>query len=241
MESLTYNNPRIEKYYPIENDKDFFKFAVMEGNEIAKDSENKEFIFQDIEQAIEIVNARKAVNLKRKLSEIQAKADKEKELLQIQFDLDTKLTSGVLIKIFDTFLKVDATTKEQIKDFLTQFPATPDPIKDEHITQYDFNYKIGISNSAQGKSIAEIRYKNSQFESVWMQLPIELLDNFVTGGIRGASNSEHVYFMGVHSSQLRDLRIHCKNFKAPQVKYYGGNTALKDAQTAKEIINYLLS
>lgn len=59
-----YNNPRVEKYYPIEGRNDFFKYAVMNGNEIAEDYDNNKMIFQEEKTAQRIVKARLSCNKK---------------------------------------------------------------------------------------------------------------------------------------------------------------------------------
>ena len=61
-----YNNPRIEKIYPIEGRKDFFKFAVMEGDGIAKDMQGDEMVFMDFKEAQTIANASRRVNNKNR-------------------------------------------------------------------------------------------------------------------------------------------------------------------------------
>lgn len=57
-----YNNPRVEKYFPIEGRADFFKFAVMDGDQIAEGYDNKPLIFQDEAEAQRIVKSRIKVN-----------------------------------------------------------------------------------------------------------------------------------------------------------------------------------
>lgn len=235
-----YNNPRIENYFPNEEDLSFIKFKVMEGDKVATDGNDQEMIFQDKEKAMQIVNARKKHNLRLKISEIQSKANKEIELLEKDFQLNTRLNSGVYTKVFDTFLNVKAETIEQLKDFILNFPATDEPIKDEHIKDYDFNYKIGISNNSDGRSTGEIRYKNSEFEYIWLEFPIELLNNFIHHTSRGASESEHVYFMGTKAQDLKKIKIPSVEFKGSQVNYYGGDKGLKDAEIAKQIIESFL-
>lgn len=57
-----YIKPRVEKIYPIKGRKDFFKFVVMEGDNIAKGMDGKEMYFDSEKTALSICSARKRVN-----------------------------------------------------------------------------------------------------------------------------------------------------------------------------------
>lgn len=70
-----YNSPRVEKYFPVEGREDFFKFAVMEGDQIAEGYDNKPLIFQDEDQAQRIVKARIKVNILN--ADFQARQNKK--------------------------------------------------------------------------------------------------------------------------------------------------------------------
>jgi hypothetical protein len=98
-------------------------------------------------------------------------------------------------------------------------------------------YKLDIDNS-----LREIRFNlqyECEFGQIWLQCPINLIQDWTIRTSRKVYETEHVHFLGQSKSEIGKISLPAYHFKANQVSWYGGNVSLVNEDEIKNIINYL--
>lgn len=106
------------------------------------------------------------------------------------------------------------------------------------ITPFRINIENPCSPSQYRNFQIEISYTSNDID-VDINLPIELVKDFVLRSERNITDSEYHYFTGTSMTQLRTMKVMCYVFNASQISWYGGNKTLTDIDTISNIIDSL--
>lgn len=143
---------------------------------------------------------------------------------------------------------VEVENKDQFKEVLAVFPTTNTITKigsaSSDIDPIQSPYRIDIDNPCSPNSFSkfkvQVSYQSDDTE-IQVELPIEVIKDWVTTSKRKITDSEYHYFIGYSHNELRKKEVMCYVFPYPtkQISWYGGNKTLQSEEIISEIIDSL--
>ena len=131
-----------------------------------------------------------------------------------------------------------AKTIEDCKRVLDNFPPSNETVKLGAVNDRIINapYRISCENPAQYKRLVKIGWQSEDLD-MSLEFPEGIIAEFLVPDNRHLYSSEYHYFP--NRTDLNRVKIHCKWFKAEQVKFYGGSTTLVSETEINNIIQFL--
>lgn len=142
---------------------------------------------------------------------------------------------------------ITAENSEHFNEIISKLPPTNPTTTigyaSKEPTLLNTPFRIDLDNPCKTSEYSKFKLKIDYISNdihVDIELPIELIKEWVYATNRNITDCEYHYFTGSSMVELRKIKVRCYAFNTPsQISWFGGNKTLTEESVINEIISHL--
>lgn len=180
--------------------------------------------------------------LEEQLKELNEKYIEDQKALIFESEIEKLELPGKVTTYNQSRINVFIEDVEDFKKIVELLPvtntkSTVDPIGREY--NLDSPYRLDIDNPCHKGSTFQITYTSND-KKIIIKMNILLISDFVEIGVRGVTDSEHVWYLGTSTAEINRIKLRIYKFKtSDQLNWYGGTKTTIDVKEISSIIKFL--